>query len=71
MVFWAKSLIIMYGIRFGGGRVEILTSPIITPPLVQVNSTVIPIYRIREKEFLNLVTVLTLHIDPQNLKITM
>ena len=32
MVFWAKSLIIMYGIRFGGGRVEILTSPIITPP---------------------------------------
>ena len=36
MVFWAKSLIIMYGIRFGGGRVEILTfiivNGVITPP---------------------------------------
>ena len=36
MVFWAKSLIIVYGIRFGGGRVEILTSPIITPPYLMV-----------------------------------
>ena len=40
MVFWAKSLIIMYGIRFGGGRVEILTfiivNGVITPPYKRV-----------------------------------
>ena len=45
MVFWAKSLIIMYGIRFGGGRVEILTfiivNGVITPPNLASHGSVV------------------------------
>ena len=36
----------------------------------QLNSIVVPKYKNRKKEFLILESVLTLHIDPQNLKIT-
>ena len=45
------------------GKIQLFNDP-------QVNSIVIPIYKNGGKSFLNLVTVLTLHIDPQNLKIT-
>ena len=44
------------------GKIQLFNDP-------QVNPIVIPIYKNGGKEFLNLVTVLTLHIDPQNLKI--